>query len=122
MIKFDTALDYNIPMEEYAKEDNKINGPQELTYNYITMAINGKYAQGLSGQKKRVWGRIQRKFDIMVDGNGKDTIVELEESEIDFIKSAFNDDSVKFPVSIAKYVMVAEDAIMELGKVVEDKK
>lgn len=96
-------LEYNQP-----KETTLSNA--ELTFDYITHAINKRHEKGLNSSQRRLWGRIQRKFDDAIEQKFDE--VELEEAEIDFIKEAFRD--VVFPASLAKFVVVLEDEIAKL--------
>ncbi len=102
-------IDYKRNEIDVAETTNK-----ELSSNYIQYSVNSnpKYKDGLDGQKRRMWGRIQRKLDDCVNLD-IDTI-ELDVSEIDFIKDTFN--SAKFPAGTSKYVVILEEVINSLGK------
>lgn len=100
-------LPYKLPAD--SKED--IN---ELTATYVQSAINLKYPQGLEGQVRRLWGRVQRKIDSALEE--KKNEVELEDSEFDFIKKAVLDETIKFPAHIAKYINVLEEELEKLAK------
>ena len=78
------------------------------------MAVSQKYKDGLEGQKRRIFGRIQRKIDDAID-NKKDEI-ELEQAEKDFLRGVFKDE-VKLPPLASKYIMVLEDEINALKSV-----
>lgn len=86
---------------------------RELTLDYINYAVTNAYPNGIEGKMRRVWGRIQRKFDTAIDFQAED--IELEETEKDFIKDSFKDS--KFPSGIAKFVVVLEDEIAKLSEV-----
>jgi len=101
----------NIDYKMTEKENPEKISNQEITLNYLNYAVNSKYKNGLSGQMRRIWGRIQRKFD---DNIEKDEI-ELEKAEIDLIKKLFADD-VNFPGGSAKYLLDLEEEIEKLGK------
>jgi hypothetical protein len=97
-------LDYKFKYsdEELKKLDEvKAN----VTVNYIHIAVSQKYPDGLDGQLRRVWGRIQRKFDDAFISNQYDIV--LEEAEKDFIKKAF--ETCKYPTNVATYVNLFED-------------
>lgn len=104
-------MNININYDRKSSEDKEVSN-QELTYGYVTYATNTKYKDGLEGQKRRIWGRIQRKFDEAVDKDKSS--LELETAEIDFIKDVFKD--AKFPPQIAKFVVLLEDEVDALGK------
>lgn len=108
MKTFDFNVNYNVPKAEQDENFSNVN----LTNNYIQYAVKQKYAEGLQGQLRRVWGRIQRKMDAARDDE-KNTAAELEASEVDFLKGLFNDE-VRFPALASKYVMVLEDSIKAL--------
>lgn len=97
------------------KEEAKLTD-SELTLDYITHAVNQKFDKGISGSQRRMFGRIQRKFDFAIE-NG-DTEISFEESEMDFIKDAFKD--VKFPPALAKYVLVLEEELYRQGTAAQD--
>lgn len=92
------SLDYNRPKSEGQVSD------AELSVDYISYAVSQKYPQGLEGQLRRVWGRIQRKFDKAIEYKADE--IELEEAEKDFIIKAFNE--CKYPANTAKYVDTLE--------------
>jgi len=103
-------LDYKLTAKE--KEEIKISS-QELTSNWITSGVASKYKDGLHGQLRRVWGRIQRKLDEAIDNDMEE--IELEEAEKDFIKKVFSEDT-SFPSGVAKIISVIEDEIESWGK------
>lgn len=99
----------NLPYQteaEKVKSDTKLSN-SELTLDYLTYAVNQKYPNGLEGQLRRIWGRIQRTLDQAIEAN--DDGVVLETAEKEFILKAFKD--VKFPAKIAKFVIMLEDEI-----------
>lgn len=104
----DLNINYNVPEKE--KDADFTNA--RLTYNYVMYAIKNKYPDGLDGQLRKIWGRIQKKLDEALDSE-KEQTVELEAAEVDIIKGAFTD-KLKFPVAAAKYVLLLEDAINKL--------
>lgn len=93
---------------DYKQKEGSEMSNQELTFDYITFAVNQKHKDGLSGSERRMFGRIQRKFDEAVEK--LTNTVDLEMSEMDFIRDAFRD--AKFPPQLAKYVTVLEDELM----------
>lgn len=99
-------LDYNLP------EGNK-ELPEALTVDYLISAVNMKYRDGLEGQLRRVFGRIQRKCDEALDK--KYDALELEDSEFDLIHDCF--DEAKFPPVLAKFINVLEAELERAGKV-----
>lgn len=103
-MKFNLNIDYKRP------DDDKSISNSQLTLDYINFAVNMKFKDGLEGQKKRIWGRLQRKLDEAQD------IVELESAEVDFIKDAFSED-LKVPPGLAKYFIILEDCIKEELKI-----
>jgi len=81
--------------------------PQEATFNYIAMAVNQKYEKGLDGHTRRMWGRIQRKFDDAIDKKSKS--IDLETADQDFIKKVVSE--CKYHPNLARYISVLEDEI-----------
>jgi hypothetical protein len=98
-------IDYKRTAEEI--EQSGLNN-KELTENYLNWAVSSFYKDGLEGQKRRIWGRIQRKIDDAVEGNGK---VELETAEKEFLVEAMK--GAKFPAGISKFVMILEDVLLK---------
>lgn len=97
---FKLSLDY----KRTAKAEEEVSNA-ELTVDYINYAVKTKHKEGLNGSMRRMWGRIQRKFDAAIENEEKS--VDLEDSELDFVFEAFKD--TKYDTSIAKYVDVLED-------------
>lgn len=100
-------LDYKVKVSDPSQPQTS---NQELTFDYINYAVNQKHKDGLDGALRRIWGRIQRKFDTAVDGKAES--IELEQGEKDFIKKCF--DSAKYPPMLAKYVDILEDEIAKM--------
>ena len=103
-------LDYKITFNK--EEKIKVPDARELTFEYIMQAVMQKYEKGIEGSLRRLWGRIQRKFDTAIDA--KADTVELEQAEQDFIKEAFME--AKFSPIAAKYVQILEDEIESWSK------
>lgn len=107
-------LDYTFKYsDEELKKLDEVKS--EVTIGYITNAINQKYKEGLEGQLRRTFGRIQRKLDAAIED--KTYTVNFEEAEKDFIKKAFEE--AKYPVNAAKYVDTFEDEF--INKLYEEK-
>lgn len=96
------SLDFGRKLEEVEKVSDR-----ELTADYINYAVNQKHKEGIEGQLRRVWGRIQRKLDDALEQ--KLDSIDLEEAEKDFIAAAFKES--KFPAGLSKFVIVVEDEI-----------
>lgn len=112
MIKLKVNLDFKRTEDQIKKSTN-----QEIVADYITYAVKSAYKEGLDNQWRRTWARIQRKLDDAVEK--KQDKVEFENGEMDFIKRSFKD--VKFPIDLAKYVVILEDELDRI-KDEEDKK
>lgn len=102
-------LDYNAP--ESQNGDDAVRGAA-LTADYINHAVTNAHQQGLEGQQRRIYSRIQRKLDGAIENSDED--IELEQAECDFLRKAF--EACKVPAVIAKYFVVLEDAIEEATK------
>lgn len=98
-------LDYSLPA------DNKITASQ-LTVDYLLNAVNSKHKDGLEGQLRRSFGRIQRKCDEALDKEYD--VLELEDSEFDLISDCFED--AKYPAVLAKYINVLEEEVERAKK------
>jgi len=99
-------LDYKL---KEVTEEKKV----ELTISYLEAAINSVYREGLEGQMRRLYGRIQRKFDEVIDG--KLTTIELEDTEFDFLNKGF--ETAKYSPHVAKYVDVLEEEMKRVNKI-----
>ena len=102
-------LEYGIKSGNINKDTGKEYTPQELTYDYVSYAVNKKYPE-MEGQIRRIWGRIQNKFDKAIEANDEE--IELDETQSDFVKKCFRE--AKFNPSLAKYINVLEDEIDKL--------
>lgn len=107
-------IDYKLPPRKENEQDRTEGA--ELTANYIEAAVTSSHPQGLEGQQRRIWGRIQRKIDSGIEN--KSESIELEQAESDFLRKAF--ENCKVPVAIAKYFVVLEDLIEEVTKRVQE--
>ena len=110
-MKFSINLDYKVAKKDVSETSNR-----EFTSSYISFAVRSFYKDGLDNQFRRIWARIQRKLDSVLDENKNE--VELEQAEVDFIKTAVK--SAKFPSDTAKYVVVLEDALDDMKEKKED--
>lgn len=105
------VLNLEVPFDvpEADRQSPEFTSYAEMTQDYINYAVHSTNPQGLDGQIRRVWGRIQRKI---ADAIEKKTFsVELEPKELDFVRKAFAE--CKFPAKLSRYVLVLEE---ELGK------
>lgn len=102
-------IDYKPKFEEKDKDIDKDFFYAGLTFDYVTMAVNHKYERGIEGQLRRIWGRIQKKFDTLIEE--KNYELTLEEAEKDFIKKAFED--AKYPPALSRFINIFEDQFIE---------
>lgn len=102
-------LDYK-QLPPVAGEIQKSN--VELTDLYILHAVNATHPQGLEGQMRRAFARIQRKLDDAIESgtNG----IELEKAEQDLLRKSFSE--CKVPAGIAKYFVILEDEVERATK------
>ncbi len=98
-------LNYSLP------ENEKLTS-QQLTIDYLLSCVNTKHKEGLEGQLRRIFGRVQRKCDEALDK--KYDVLELEDSEFDLIKDCFED--AKFPAVLSKYVNILEEEVERSSK------
>lgn len=104
--KLRVLLDYKIPE---TKNGDDVKRGTELTAEYINFAVGNAHQQGLEGQQRRIYGRVQRKMDQAIEDGSEE--IELEKAECDLLRKAF--ESCKVPAAVAKYFVVLEDAIEE---------
>ena len=109
MIKLNLNIDYKIPDEFMKGPDGEPTTYVELTVGYIGSAVAGKYEKGLTGSKTRMWGRIQRKFDEVIEK--EKNFVELEDGEFEFVSKAVLDENVPYKASAAKFIMLLQEEI-----------
>lgn len=107
--KLRVLLNYNVPE---SKNGDDVTRGTELTADYINHAVSNAHQQGLEGQQRRIYGRIQRKLDEAIETDAEE--IALEQAESDFLRKAF--EACKVPSVIAKYFVVLEDAIEEATK------
>lgn len=100
---FNMDLDYGRKPKEVEALPNT-----DLSVDYCSFAVRQYYKDGLDNQFRRTWARIQRKFDVLLDDH-KVKKIELEHTELDFIRAAFK--AAKFSSDLAKYVVVIEEAL-----------
>lgn len=105
MLKID--IDYKVKSFKDSKQEEKTVAYSDMSYNYVTYAVSKKYQDGLEGQLRRMWGRIQRKFEEAIDT--KKGEVNLETNELEFIQKAFNE--CKFPADVSHYVTLFEEEL-----------
>lgn len=98
-------LNYNLP-------ENIKQASQEITAGFVESAFATVYKEGLDSQKRRIYGRIQRKMDEVV--LNKAETIELEEAEKDLIKKTFANEDCVFPSQSSKFVVVLEEEIEKL--------
>lgn len=98
-MKLKIRLDYKL--------DNAQEKPQETTYNLFSLLVASKNPNGVEGQYRRMWGRIQRKFDDCVSRG--DMYIELENGEFDLLKEAIRDG--KCPAVFSKHIVLLEEAM-----------
>jgi len=106
------AVNYKIKYEDTFTEDEVIKAKAELTKSYIDYAVSAQYKDGLTSQFRRVYAKISEKIANALED--KTFVVNLEVSEVKFIREAFLDDKTKFPATISEYVVTLEDAILGL--------
>ena len=97
---FNTNLSY---LGVKPDEDNS-----EITYGFILACVNSKYREGLEGQTRRMFGRIQRKLEDKTDK------IEIDESEADFLYNAVKE--AKLPANISVNLMILEDELERLAR------
>lgn len=93
---------------------------QQLTYNYISYAVNVMHKDGLTRSISRIWGRIQDKFEDAMENKADE--VELDIAEKEFIVKSFKDAEDKFPAQDSRYINVLEDEIDKLKEEMKEPK
>ncbi len=102
-------VDYKVPAADLA-DLRKVPSAVEMSEDYINSAGATAWPRGLDGQKRRVWGRIQRKIADVVEAGKK--LVELDPTEVAMLKEAFAKGT--FGPQYSKYVVILEDIINSL--------
>ncbi len=88
---------------------------QQSTYNIILQGVSSKYPNGLDGEYRRSFARVQRKLDEAIDNNLDE--INLEEAEFNLIKNSIQDG--KFSAVISKYVSILEEEVERASKEVK---
>lgn len=108
-MEFKINLEYKRKQEAVEKMSDS-----ELTLDYIQFAVKASHPNGLSGTQRRMFGRIQRKFESAIE-EGIPSI-DLDTSEFDFIKSSFFNEKTLYESTLSKYVNILEDEIERVSK------
>lgn len=103
-MKLKIDLNYKLGNENITK--------QEATYNLVLMAINAKNPQGLQGQARRIFGRLQAKLDEAIIAKAKD--IDIEMAELELITKSI--DEASLPVAQASNYFLIEEAIAQTMK------
>lgn len=106
--KFNIDIDYRLTKDDL--ENAFVPTASQMTSDYVNYAGYTAFPKGLSGQKLRIWSRIQRKLDSAISHGHKH--IDLEQSEIDLLKESF--DKATFQAKFAKYATILEEAINSL--------
>ena len=112
MITIKVKIDYPVKPNKDGTKPAVVLKPQERTLDFFAFAVGQKYKEGLESQFRRVWARIEGKFDKAIDEDLE--TIDLEDGEKDFLKGAFRD--CKFPYSYARFTTILEDEMDNWGK------
>lgn len=85
---------------------------QQVFFNVLDKAVGGKYEKGIADGDRRVWGKIQRKFDEVIDQKLEE--VDLNEMEVTWLKTAFS--GTNFPKEWANFSVLVEDSLVSVEK------
>lgn len=112
MSKLKINIDYK-RKDPVTEEEKKAFLPDaELTLSYIQYGARKKYPDGIKGTELKVFSRIQNKVEDAIDE--KNSSVEFEKAEVDFLKSIFYKDDIAYPTDIAKYIVRLLDEMDKL--------
>lgn len=100
-------LDYNRKPEVVAKVSNG-----DFTLEMIEQVVHGAYPRGVEGQKRRIFGRLQRKCDDAISENKKE--IEIEHAEFDFLYKAITKDDTVIPSPLSRYINILEDHLEDI--------
>jgi hypothetical protein len=92
--------------------DEKVE-PQVITGNFIRLAAQKKYPNGIADTNRRIFARIMNKLDDAEDKKAES--IDFEDSEFDFIKQAFGEE-VAFPTQLSQNITLLEDEIERVDK------
>lgn len=102
-------LNYQFPAA--TNGDRRLSN-QETTVSYLEGAVLSAHPQGIEGQQRRIWGRIQRALDYALDQDA--TEIEIEQAGLDFLKKTMKE--CKINPSLSKYFVVLEDEVERAAK------
>jgi hypothetical protein len=84
----------------------------ELTGEYLRFAVASSHPDGVGGQARRIWGRIDRAIDEALDQ--KNTSIEIERAGYEFLKKSI--DKCKVNSRLVKFFVILEDEIQRAGE------
>jgi hypothetical protein len=102
--KINLDVDYKIPAHSNANQESD---PIKISAGYIHHAVMSTHPQGLEGQMRRIFGRLQRKMDQAIET--KQGEIELEEAEADLLRKSF--ETCLVPAEISRTFIDLESAI-----------
>ena len=85
---------------------------QELTLDYVTGVITAANKQGLEGQKRRIFSRIQRKLEEAIETKAES--IDIEVAELDLLEKSF--EGAALPAQISKFICILEDEVDRIRK------
>lgn len=103
-------LKINLAYKIKLAPDEKPVSNQEVTQNYLFIAVTSKYPNGLDGTYRRMFGKIMSKMDDAITSGAEE--IDIESSELDLIKNAMRDS--KFPAPMAYNANLLEDTIEQI--------
>lgn len=103
--KLKLNLDYKMPAAS-------TQSSSEVTANYIDAAVASSHRDGLEGQMRRVFARLQRKIDTAIETGVYE--VELEAAERDLLRKSFNNCTIS--AALAKYFVILDSEVEKACK------
>lgn len=118
MKKIDIVINLEkLKLSDAEKKHFSVYGFGGMFESVLIQGLNFLYPDGLLGVKHRILNRILNKLDSLTENN---SVLELEESEIDLIKSVFLSDKACFQASqtrlICQYVELIDRLNLEHDK------
>jgi hypothetical protein len=101
-------LDYN--MDTSTPQGQRTNW--EVTENYLTYAVQNTHKDGLQGQMRRTFARLQAKIDRAADIRAEE--IQLAVDERDLLRKSFAD--CLLPAAESKYFLLLETEVERATK------
>lgn len=102
--------------------DGKEVEDRQITFNYLSIAINNKYPQGLPKEQRRTWARVQTKMEAAVDESVDFVLLETDEKDLiqeTFKEAIFEANSSRLVTILEKEINALDENVVTLPETLE---